>query len=385
MNILSTQSLLLGSGLVTITGNVIYVNGIATSGGATGSFVLTSQTGNFITTGQTGAFGGGTNINLSTLVSTSGNQIISGIKTFATGIDIAGIVGISVDPNLPLVVVSGLNNQTGNMQTWYNFTNDQIGNIDSNGNFQGKGFNLNSNFQPISSIAAQIGLDNLNNLIFSDGVVGQFTLAQTIQWRAKSGQWITTGQTGTFGGSTGSLTGAFYPLINNPANYVTSTQTGLFSGNFYPLRGNPSGFVTNVQTGLFYAASNPNGFINSGSLAPLFTNSPVNSGFVLWTVSPNIAEERRIMHLTGNTILQISGLYNGWAALLETIQSGTASGTFSLSASGYLSGQTTGFLPKVINSGAGSLPISRVSGNIDIFGLICDGTNLFISCGNSFS
>jgi hypothetical protein len=100
-------------------------------------------------------------------------------------------------------------------------------------------------------------------------------------------QYLTTG-TGVSVASTGSLTGAFYPLRANPSGYITgdqsmvvfSTQTGSFvdtttlaltqntiysqvSGLFYQ-KSNPSGFITKTTGDLLYVQLGPT--VNTGQL-----------------------------------------------------------------------------------------------------------------------
>ena len=52
-----------------------------------------------------------------------------------------------------------------------------------------------------------------------------------VVYQSETGQFITSSQTGAFGGSvnTGQLTGAFYPLNSNPSGYISTTQTGTFA------------------------------------------------------------------------------------------------------------------------------------------------------------
>jgi len=87
--------------------------------------------------------------------------------------------------------------------------------------------------------------------------------------------------------STGTLSGVFYPLYNNPSGYINSGQTGIFktatdlnslyaqtlnyvSQNYY-LNSNPSGFLTGVNTGFFATT----GFVTgiSGYLVSLIQSS----------------------------------------------------------------------------------------------------------------
>jgi hypothetical protein len=116
--------------------------------------------------------------------------------------------------------------------------------------------------------------------------------------------FITTGQTGAFGGGltpTGQLTGAFYPLNSNPANYltgvntgsfVTTNQTGIFvntsmtgafintsqTGAFYPAL-NPNSYITPAQTGLFVSSGSTGSFVTVNQTG-IFINASMTGSFV---------------------------------------------------------------------------------------------------------
>jgi hypothetical protein len=127
----------------------------------------------------------------------------------------------------------------------------------------------------------------------------------------QTGNFVTTNQTGNFAANTGQLVNVFYPLNNNPAGYITPSQTGVFGqagntgvliGAFYPLKSNPSGYITGIntssfistgQSGMFYPTSNPSGFvtgINTGYYTGIFY--PLNSnpsGYILPSQTGNFA------------------------------------------------------------------------------------------------
>lgn len=122
---------------------------------------------------------------------------------------------------------------------------------------------------------------------------------------------------------TGAYTGLFYPLLSNPSGYLTGqvvrpsdtgafypranpsgfitgidtssfvlqSQTGSYTGLFYPLLQNPNGyvtgsvvrpnetgsFITNGQTGQFYPANNPSGYVAGGVVRPNETGAFLTS------------------------------------------------------------------------------------------------------------
>lgn len=152
---------------------------------------------------------------------------------------------------------------------------------------------------------------------------------------SQTGIFITTGQTGAFGGGT--------------------TPTGNLTGAFYPLTSNPSGYTTNSNINPTWS------YLTWGSTTT-------------WNTTTGIVEDRKILILTGSSTLTISGLFNGWAGILETIQSGT---NFVLT------------LPsgtKVANNGLGTIPLtSGVSGAIDMISFAYNGLNLFANIANQWT
>lgn len=95
-----------------------------------------------------------------------------------------------------------------------------------------------------------------------------------------------------------------------------------------------------------------------------------------WIAVSNTVEDKKILLLTGDTILNISNLYNGWNGVLEIIQSGISSSGYSL------------ILPlgtKVMNSGNGLASLTMQSGAIDVLGFSYNGSRLLMNIGNQFN
>jgi hypothetical protein len=142
-----------------------------------------------------------------------------------------------------------------------------------------------------------------------------------------SGIYITTGQTGAFGGGsltpTGNLTGAFYPLTSNPSGYITSGQTGAFGGGantgalinvFYPLNSNPSGYLTSYNQSGSFIFSTP---AVSGVIQQFITfpSDLGNNPYVIANLNNNSG--------SNGIFMQVSGvLSNGyWATYSDAINS----------------------------------------------------------------
>lgn len=215
-------------------------------------------------------------------------------------------------------------------------------------------------------------------------------------------------------------------INTNPSGYIRSTQTGQFYPNSNPLSFSTSG---NVQatgqslqnqvnlitstTGNFYLSANLQNYSTSGNVqntgfaltaridnlsGNLYStgsnlNTKINalsgviSGSILspwasltcgvttnWAAQQNIIEDRKILTLTGNSTLNITNLYNGWAGVLKTIQS----------PSGYNLTLPSG--SKVINSGVGAISLSSgILSGIDVLGFEYDGANLLVGIGNNFN
>ena len=114
------------------------------------------------------------------------------------------------------------------------------------------------------------------------GQTGQFYSVQNINNYATSGNLYSSGSyllnlinvSSGVATATGTLTGNFYPLNDNPAGYLISST--LNTGSLYPSY-NPSGFITGLnintgnfivtgQTGQFYSIQNNNNYATSGNL-----------------------------------------------------------------------------------------------------------------------
>ena len=94
--------------------------------------------------------------------------------------------------------------------------------------------------------------------------------------------------------NTGSLSGIFYPLYDNPNEYLQSgafiSQSDLDSAiyqyassaalTYYPLN-NPSGFISSsLAAETYYPINNPSGFINSIILSSNFPSTSTSSGIM---------------------------------------------------------------------------------------------------------
>ena len=80
--------------------------------------------------------------------------------------------------------------------------------------------------------------------------------------------------------------------------------------------------------------------------------------------------------MTGHTTLAISGLFNGWAGLLQTIQSGNAASGYNLT----LPANT-----RTPYAGSGKIYLTSGSGVRDMIGLVYDGSLLFASIANKWT
>lgn len=160
-------------------------------------------------------------------------------------------------------------------------------------------------------------------------------------------------------------------ILNNQD--ITTTGNRLYvGGNTVAYSGESSSL--NLVNGIldisgFIAASGAN-FSNRAWSYLTWNNTTT------WNANFYTIEDRKILVMTGNTILVITGLYNGWAGLLQTIQSGNA-------ASGY--GLSMQNVTKVMNAGSGIINLTSGSGVYDMIGFQYDGNNLFANVGNQFT
>ena len=88
--------------------------------------------------------------------------------------------------------------------------------------------------------------------------------------------------------------------------------------------------------------------------------------------------------MTGNTTLNITGLYNGWDGALKTIQSGNSTTGYLLNLTGFTTLHNA-VQPIVMNAGSGIPNLTMLSGAIDVLGFEYDGSVLLTAVGNYFS
>lgn len=173
-------------GTLDVSGNM-FASSLTISGSPV---VISSQTGNFADASQ--------------VVYITGNQTISGTKTFKSTI----------------------------------FTPQLYGDITTNG--------VSLNNGQLTDFFPTITLDWVNRSLTG----GAWGAADLI---VSGSSVVTRSQTGLF--APAALTG----------NFVTTTQTGALTGVFYPMTGNPSGFVTTSQTGSFVISAQTGNFVTKDS------------------------------------------------------------------------------------------------------------------------
>lgn len=116
-------------------------------------------------------------------------------------------------------------------------------------NFGGTAFiNIGTN-GPIGGITTPVisGFGIYTTGLIHAGSINTTGKTLTGHWTISGFGFVTSNMTGSFGaGSTGSLTGAFYPLTQNPSGYLTAAQTGTLVPT-----GLTGRFITTGQTGTF--------------------------------------------------------------------------------------------------------------------------------------
>lgn len=156
-------------------------------------------------------------------------------------------------------------------------------------------------------------------------------------------------------------------LISAAQNTTIDWNNSILSGNWN------LGTGSNLSTQINILSGNINTV--SGNSAISTWSNLTWSATTVWTAAQTY-EDRKILIMTGNSVLQINNLYNGWAGVLQTIQSGTATSGYSL---------TLPAATKVMNGGSGQIFLTSGSGAYDIISFVYNGTNLFASAGNNFS
>ena len=404
----------------------------------TGSFITTGQTGVFgasgnfyplnsnpsgyITTGQTGNFGGGS-FNTGTLVGTfylnsNPSGYITGVNTgsFITTGQTGAFYPLGFNPS---GYITGEALFTANSGSYVTITQSGL---------------LTGSFYPLTGNPSGFILPSQTGGFITTGQTGAFyPLGFNPSGYITTGQ---TGNFGGGSFNTGTLVGTFY-LNSNPSGYITGLNTGSFittgqTGAFYPLGFNPSGYITTGQTGNFgggsfntgtlvgtfaqlntnqagnlnisgsgnfisglylsgnqvvtggpyYLNSNPSGYITTGQTGAFGGGGVTNPAWgnltfgatTTWNTASNVCEDKQRLTLTGSSTLAISGLYNGWAGLLQTIQSG----------SGYNLTLPSG--TKVAYNGSGVISLTTgISGARDMVSFVYDGTYLFANIANYFN
>ena len=369
------------------------------SGYSNTTFVKKTDTGNFITTGQTGSFGNAVNTGSLTgsfypLYSNPSGYITTGqTGSFGNAIN----TGILTGAFYPLV-----GNPSGFIlpsQTGIFITTSQTGSFVTTGQTG----NFITNYQ--------------TGIFITTSQTGQFAQSGLVS--------ANTVQISNLNSWTGNSTGIYYPLNTNPNGYISSfNQSGAYIFSILATSGVSQQFInfpnslgsnpfvipslSNVS-GLENIIVQSSGIVSSGYWAQ-YSNTIDSSGYVLttiasfssatglsslsivqnqpstwtylngtgvvWNAQTNVVEDHKILILTGNSSLSISGLYNGWCGVLQTIQSG-------LSSSGFLLTLPSG--ARVINNNSGVLNLTNISGAIDMIGLVYDGMKLFASIGNYFN
>lgn len=331
----------------------------------------------------------GSTQSISNVVYTTGNQTVSGIKTFVAGIAVpfisGGNSGLIDAEGLTSVDWTGriLRNPSNNVSIdWGNaILKDSIGSTSilwgSRVMTDGAGlYSIEWRDRLLRNVAQSISLNWESNILsgnwltdttpslpyhivnynYLTGITGSFYSISN-----PSG-FLSTGQTGQFASNsnltatgsglqnqinlitswTGQTTGLYYPLYN-PSGYLTGFNSGLYvlassTGQFYSAS-NPSGFITGVnltnyittsQTGLFYATNNPSGYIRSsdtGVLGSTFSKVLVTGQYIS---TPNLTGLGNIFVTTGaNGLVNISGSGGGGGEVNTASNLGAGSGIFS--------------------------------------------------------
>jgi hypothetical protein len=348
MNGIATNELFLGSGILTITGNTLYINGSAMSG-------LSASTGQL-----TGTFYPLYN-NPNYYVTSTGIETITGLKYFnyINPNYISGDVQFIDDTdNLCLYPSSRiLTDYNGNTSLdWNNLQLQnagitiidwQYGSLYDNNIVEGEQISIDSNNRGLyyrsGNFNAFLILDWQNqilsgfwkaqglsisgysviiasqtgNFYSNNNPNGYITGLNTGNFITsfQTGIFITTGQTGSFGGitPTGILTGVFYPLNTNPSGYISGFNSGL-----YTLNSSTGAFITTGQTGNFGGTTNTGQL--TGAFYPLTGSRPsINyTTNIDWSASNSFYTT-----LTGNTTYTFSNSKDGQNIIVSVRNTGT--------------------------------------------------------------
>lgn len=364
LNLLTGLINLSGQNSVTVflSGQTIFISGYSSS--ATGNFLTSGQavnlfyplnnpsgfitglnTGNFISTSQTGQFYplsnplnfiSSTGINLSNIVYQSGYQIISGLKSFTTGISVSYISGNSnyiglIDNNGFLSndwVNRSLNDTQGIESISYDirvlrdaiqnysveygnrFLRDAAQNyvLDWNNRNLSGNWTKDNNF--ILTSLDSGNLQNQINLEINKPTITGISIFGAIP-RVTGDVIFSAGNDIQLGQSTNGITiiSTAFSIASgtNLQNQINLINSG--TGNFY-LNSNISGFITglstgnfisNNQTGAFYSTSNLQQYIKSGDVSSIYSTI-LNLGTTGQNLYNLLINESGQFNLTGSNL-----------------------------------------------------------------------------------
>ena len=352
------------SGVKTFVGTGYFLSGLIVSGnGLMVSGAASFSQRPFVNGTGVLLSGEATSSTISNVVYTTGDQTISGIKTFT------GVLNAATGNFSSGLFVSGVSVLTGSY---------------SKVSVTGSSVVLNPSFSGIGG--TQVILSGQNVLI--SGSSGPVT--------NNNNTFINSG-TGLFIYRSGISSGVSEQFFKFPAILdarpivIASLHNDVFNDILaYQISGaNTSGFwglfsESVANTGYYFdiMASNSSTtgmatIVIGGSTVSSSTWSSLTWGTgTTWAASSNVIEDKAILVMTGNSTLSITNLYNGWAGVLQVIQSGNSS-------SGYL--LTAPASTRVANAGSGIFSLTRVSGAIDMIGFEYDGSRLFASVGNNYN
>jgi hypothetical protein len=300
-----------------------YVTGSVVRPSQTGNFVVTGQTGSFITSSQTGQFYPITN--------PSGYVTGSVVRPSETGSLTEAFYPLNENP-------AGYLNALPPMPAYLTYD-------EATGYF----YPLDAN--PSGYTTGSVVRPSETGVFVTTGSTGNFVTGSVVR-PSQTGNFVVTGQTGNF--ITSSQTGQFYP-ISNPSGYVTGSvvrpnetgifvttgstgnfvtgtvvrpsETGYLTGAFYPLNENPAGYLTSIPppppgeqyltydeaTGYFYPLdSNPSGYVTGSVVRPSETGNFITTSqtgqFVGTGATGSFAVNSQVVFITGNQ--NVSGVKN---------------------------------------------------------------------------
>jgi hypothetical protein len=232
-------------------------------------YITGINTSNFYTNDNPSGFITG----IENLVYTTGDQIISGKKTFTQGFN----VGLEVGDSSTLYVSSGkvgINNENpvGALDVSGSTLFSQRPTVNGTGVLLSGDINT-SNFYTKNNSSGYI--TGISNLVYTTGdqvISGLKTFSQGISIEGDSslsalfvsGQRIGINNENPQASLdvSGSAFFSERPFVNSVAFMLSGD---INTGNFYP-NSNPSGFITGIDTSNFYTNDNPSGFITGGKL-----------------------------------------------------------------------------------------------------------------------